>query len=253
MSPTFARSVRCSTSISSSSKRVWLLKPAPSISPVDSGGENIWLDYNEGVVYRIRPRYNADVNTWWISDDTRYSYKAINDPKRLSGARKTQYGTQVETDFTSAIDLAGAELKRVHKEGGDGSLYAMLSPMMACEEAWLLGTLIRSIDPSAVLILGPVPATAEDEVFKNPSNGKVTFTIKAEKVPNAAGIRRVIEMLGGPTASWDDFVKSESAALKNLKGGWIVGGYLSAWLPKDAPAQFKKGSQNRAGHPAKQR
>ena len=54
-------------------QRVWLLKQVPSISPVDSGGENIFLEYNEGVVYRIKPRYNAEVNTWWISDDTRYS------------------------------------------------------------------------------------------------------------------------------------------------------------------------------------
>jgi NADH-quinone oxidoreductase subunit G len=222
-------------------QRVWFLKCTPSISPVDSGGENIWIDYNEDVVYRIRPRYNAEVNTWWISDDTRYSFKAIKDPKRLSGARKTQYGTQVDTDFVSAIELAGTELKRVHTENGDGSLYAMLSPMMACEEAWLLGSLIRSIDPKAILIAGPVPATEADEVFKNPYNGKVTFTIKAEKVPNAAGIKRVVEMLGGPTASWDDFVKGATPELKALKGGWIVGGYLSAWLPKDLPPQFKRG------------
>ena len=31
--------------------------------------------------------------------------------------------------------------------------------MMACEEAWLLGNAIRSIDPQAMLVLGPVPAT----------------------------------------------------------------------------------------------
>jgi NADH-quinone oxidoreductase subunit G len=69
----------------------------------------------------------------------------------------------------------------------------------------------------------------------------VTFTIKAEKVPNAAGIKRVMEMLGGPTATWDDFVKSATPALKGLKGGWIVGGYLSPWIPKEAPPQFKRG------------
>jgi len=113
--------------------------------------------------------------------------------------------------------------------------------MMACEEAWLLGKLIRSIDPQAILVMGPVPATAEDEVFKNSFNGKVTFTIKAEKVPNAAGIRRVIEMLGGPTTKWEDFVKGATPELKKLKGGWIVGGYLSAWVTKEAPPQFKKG------------
>src|SRR6476469_1651118 len=71
-------------------QRVWLLKPTPSISPVDAGGENIYLHHNEGVVYRIKPRFNADVNQWWISDDTRYSYKQVNDASRLRGARKVQ-------------------------------------------------------------------------------------------------------------------------------------------------------------------
>src|SRR5207237_2948093 len=117
-------------------QRVWLLKETPSISPVDSGGENIHLHHNEGVIYRIKPRYNADANTWWISDDTRYSYKAVHDPKRLGGAKKTQYGTQVDAvNYLAAVQQADSELKRVHKESGDGSLYAMLSPMMSCEEA----------------------------------------------------------------------------------------------------------------------
>ena len=77
-------------------QRVWLLKQTPSISPVDAGGENIYLEHNEGVLYRIKPRFNADVNKWWISDDTRYSYKAVNDPARLRVAMRLQYGSQVE-------------------------------------------------------------------------------------------------------------------------------------------------------------
>src|SRR5436190_12976390 len=185
-------------------QRVWLLKRMPSISPVDAGGENIWLEYNQGVIYRIKPRYNADVNGWWISDDTRYSYKAVHDEKRLCHPMKTQYGTQVETHYSAAVQQADDELRRVHRENGDGSLYAMLSPMMACEEAYLLGKYIRSIDRSAVLVTGPAPSTGQDEVFKNSLTGKPTFTIKAQKVPNAAGVKRVIEKRGGPTASYEE-------------------------------------------------
>jgi NADH-quinone oxidoreductase subunit G len=206
-------------------QRVWLLKETPSISPVDAGGENIFLHHNDGVLYRVKPRYNADVNTWWISDDTRYSYKPVHDPKRLKSARRIQYGSQVDTQFGTAVTEADEGLKRIVKESGPGSLYALLSPMMACEEAFLLGTYIRSIDPQATLVLGPVPTSGQNEVFKNSMNGKVTFTIQAEKVPNAAGIRRVIEQLGGPTAQL-----SEIGANAKLKGGWIVGGYLSNWV-----------------------
>ena len=87
------------------------------------------------MIWRIKPRYNADVNQWWISDDSRYSFKPVHDPKRLVTPAKVQFGTQIETDYGSAIEHADTELKRIVKENGDGVLFAILSPMMACEEA----------------------------------------------------------------------------------------------------------------------
>jgi len=217
-------------------QRVWLLKETPSISPVDAGGENVYLHHNEGVIYRIKPRYNADVNTWWISDDTRYSYKALYDEKRLRNPRKLQYGTPAEVTYTKAVEEAVEGLRNVAASNGEGSLYALLSPMMACEEAYLLGKYIRTLDPQAVLILGPVPTAGEDEVFRHNTSGKETFRIKAEKVPNANGVRRVMDLLGGPRASF-----GELGNYSHLRGGWIVGGYLSNWLPGDLPAVLKGG------------
>lgn len=222
-------------------QRVWMLKRAASISPADAGGENIWIEYNEGRIYRIKPRYNADVNTWWISDDTRYSYKYVHDENRLRQAKKLQYGTQVDTSFENALQEAIDGLNKLHQESGDGSLYVVLSPMMANEEAWLLISAIRALDSKAVLVLGPVPSSGEDEVFVNSLTKQETFRIKAEKVPNAAGIRRVMGMFGGPTATFDEFTAAATPELKALKGGWIVGGYMSDWLPKTLPALFKKG------------
>src|SRR5580765_931000 len=89
-------------------QRVWLLKQAASISPADAGGENIYLEHNEGVIYRIKPRYNAEVNQWWISDDTRYSYKVLQDPTRLNKSRKLQYGAPAEIGYGKAMEEAVA-------------------------------------------------------------------------------------------------------------------------------------------------
>src|SRR5205814_2108017 len=197
-------------------QRVWLLKQAPSISPADSGGENIYIEYNEGVIYRIKPRFNPEVNQWWISDDTRYSFKPVHNAGRLKQARRSQYGSQIETAYAKAIEAADGGLKAAAKEAA-GSVYAVLSPMMSCEEAWLLGKYVRSIDPAAVLILGPAPTSGQDEVFKHYLTGKETFRIKAEKVPNAAGIRRVMGMLGGAIATFDEFVAGTRTEFKNLK------------------------------------
>jgi NADH-quinone oxidoreductase subunit G len=221
-------------------QRVWFLKSVPSISPADAGGENIWVHYNDndGKVYRLKPRYNHDLNKWWISDDTRYSYKIVHDERRLFGACRTQYGTQVEADYLDAVVHADSELKKLHKESGDGSLYAVLSPMLATEEAYLLGKYIRGIDPQATLVLGPVPTAGQDEVFSHFISKQETFRIQAEKVPNKNGVQRVIDLLGGPNSAWPDFISTPNAA---LKGGWITGGYHSNWLGADLPAVFKKG------------
>jgi NADH-quinone oxidoreductase subunit G len=154
---------------------------------------------------------------------------------------KTQYGTQVEAPFAAARESAETELKNLAKANGPGSLYAVLSPMMASEEAWLLGTWIRSIDPEALLVLGPVPTSGKNETFKHYISGKQTFEIQAEKVPNKNGINRVLDQLAGPRATFGDLIDGKSDALAKLKGGWIVGGYLSNWIPLETPALFNRG------------
>lgn len=206
-------------------QRVWFLKNTPSISPADAGGENIYLAHNEGKVYRIKPRFNAEVNQWWISDDTRYSYQALSDERRLRVATRKHLGAPTPSAFAHAVDAAVAGLKGVVREHGEGSLYLVLSPMLASEEVYLAGQFLRSIDPKAVLVLGPVP-TGEGQVFRNSITGKQTFEIQAEKVPNRRGVERVMAMLGSPTAAWADLIAGKLA----VRGGWVTGGYLSAWV-----------------------
>src|SRR5262245_1316732 len=65
------------------SQRVWFLKSTPAISPINAGGENIEIHHNEGRIYRIKPRFNKDVNKWWISDEARYGFDFVHAPDRL--------------------------------------------------------------------------------------------------------------------------------------------------------------------------
>ncbi len=218
-------------------QRVWLLKRTPSISPVDAGGENIYLEWNEGKLYRIKPRYNAEVNKWWINDDTRHSYKAVHAENRLRQAMKKELGALTACGFNDAAETAVKQLKQIVTDHGQGSLYAVLSPMMACEEAYLLGQLIRSIDAQATLVLGPVPRS-DDDVFKHYLDGKETFRIQGEKVPNRKGIEHVMQKLGGSAIDFATFSGSTAGA---VKGGWIVGGYLSNWIGAEVPAVLRSG------------
>jgi anaerobic selenocysteine-containing dehydrogenase len=47
-------------------------------------------------------------------------------------------------------------------------------------------------------------------------------------------------MLGGPLVTFDQLA-TPTPELKKLKGGWVVGGYLSSWLPATVPATLKTG------------
>ena len=68
-------------------QRVWFLKRAASIDPLTCSGDNIWVEHNEGTVYRVKPRPNLDVNKWWITDEVRYGWKFIHSDERITMPR----------------------------------------------------------------------------------------------------------------------------------------------------------------------
>jgi len=66
-------------------KRVWALSKVPTISMDDSLGANIWVDHADGVVYRITPRCNAEVNRSWLSNAARDVVQQVHENRLLSG------------------------------------------------------------------------------------------------------------------------------------------------------------------------
>ena len=76
--------------------RVWYLDTAPSICPGCARGCNIDVHVNrrrrhhaEGRrVARLKPRFNAAVNRWWICDAGRYGFHFVDDDTRLARPRR---------------------------------------------------------------------------------------------------------------------------------------------------------------------
>jgi NADH-quinone oxidoreductase subunit G len=73
-------------------QRVWYLKSTPSIDGITASGDNIWVDHNEGRVWRFKPRHNPAVNKWWISDEIRYGWKFVHDRSRSPASGPTVTG-----------------------------------------------------------------------------------------------------------------------------------------------------------------
>ena len=207
--------------------RVWNLKRTDSIDGLTSGGDNISIQHNEGKIYRIKPRTNLDVNKWWISDEVRYGWKFVHREDRLRSPSERVHGTHEARDWRAAYKLAGDRLKRTVRDEGEGTLLAMISPMLPSEEAYLLGRLARAIDPKATLAVGPVPRQGEDKAFPG------GYTVRAEKAPNARGVRRALALLGGEVAEYDGVSGRLAGASGGFRAMLLTGNYPSDWAPPE--------------------
>ncbi len=66
--------------------RVWFLKTTSSIDTESSVGANTTVWSREGVIYRITPRQNDEVNDVWMTDSGRLLYKKVRADDRLLNA-----------------------------------------------------------------------------------------------------------------------------------------------------------------------
>lgn len=216
-------------------QRVWFLKSTPSIDPITASGDNIFIEHNQGQVYRLKPRANLSVNKWWITDEVRYGWKFVHSEDRMRSPLRKQFGATVECDYTRAYEDAVSGIQKAVSEGNN--LAVLISPMLPCEEAYLLAKLARTLDPKAVLALGPVPTSGQDKVF--PKGAKETdknaFKMYAEKAPNARGVRRVLAAFDNKSPeqvlSFDDFLRTLGHGTGASTVGAVVltGNYPSDW------------------------
>ncbi|HEY0944855.1 MAG TPA: 2Fe-2S iron-sulfur cluster-binding protein [Opitutaceae bacterium] len=87
--------------------RVWFLKQTNSIDTESSVGANTVVWSREGVIYRITPRRNDEVNDTWMADSGRVLYKEVAATNRLN--RVKVHGADSALDI--AINTAGELLK----------------------------------------------------------------------------------------------------------------------------------------------
>ncbi len=203
-------------------QRVWFLKTTPSISPFGSGGENILIQHNQGRIYRIKPRFNAEINKWWISDDIRYGWQFVHE-NRLTELCVADAAHAQPLAWEQAEARLEQTLLRSVSERGQGSTLLMLSPFDTTEEMFLAARWIRKVDPQAAIGLNMSRIVGEDQVFKNPTTGQVTYTIRADKSPNRSGAEKMRRHFGGNIVMFND-----------LAGQIAAGRYATVVLLADA-------------------
>jgi NADH-quinone oxidoreductase subunit G len=197
-------------------QRVWFLKKHAGVCAGCSTGCSIDVEENLDTVYRLKPRENPHVNQWWMCDEGRYGFHHVHSDRRLTNVERRDGNDLVLLEWSQALREIDDRFRQA------GRVAAVLSPNLTVEEAYLLASYVRSIDPQAPLVLGPATVIGADETFKN------GFTIRAEKCPNRRGVEEIVSHLMGRVATLDDLVSTIDTS--EIRGLWVSGGYKHDWI-----------------------
>nr|MBC8478054.1 molybdopterin-dependent oxidoreductase [bacterium] len=131
-------------------RRTWYLQSVPTICPGCARGCNIELQFDLEHEYkragkraqRIKPRYNEQVNQWWICDSGRYGFGAIDD-NRLQQASVSEEGQNRTVSSNEAVKAAAKLIRRFIDKKGTAALAVLASPDETNEGLTALRQLFR--------------------------------------------------------------------------------------------------------------
>ncbi|CAN5842709.1 hypothetical protein BH23GEM9_BH23GEM9_03830 [soil metagenome] len=119
--------------------RVWDLDNNTSVCPNCSQGCNIRIDTRDNLVMRLRPRANADVNSYWMCDYGRHRYEWMNVTDRVEAPLARGDDGQLHTASWQHAILSIVERIRVGSAGS--SVTVIGSPFHGNEDNGMLARL----------------------------------------------------------------------------------------------------------------
>jgi NADH-quinone oxidoreductase subunit G len=159
--------------------RAWELEATPSVCNGCATGCNIELHHKQGRAWRIVPRHNPDVNSYWMCDEGRFTYHEIRE-QRLASATVEGLPASWDRALASAAKRLGVFLK------DPSQVAVVLSAQHSNEDNFALAKLAKSWNVTQVYFAArpPVPARAD---------GKLRV---ADVNPNTTGVKAIAEALG---------------------------------------------------------
>src|SRR5260370_17201236 len=201
--------------------RVWYLSSAPTVCNGCAQGCNMDLHYvldrphlNDGArVARVKPRYNPDVNQWWLCHEGRYCFRCI-DHARLHKLRSRDPASgrnrrQGADGWEQALTAIATALANLRQQQAGARIGVIASAQLTNEELFLIREIFR--DALGAQVSASVP---EKPGF---SDG---FLIQADKNPNTLGA--TVLGLAGPHAPSAAQIVDQALA-GNLDFLWVMG------------------------------
>jgi len=207
-------------------QRVWFLKSEKSVCPDCSTGCSIFVDQNKEIVYRLRPRENAEAQGYFMCDEGRFDYPYINARQRLAQPLGRRDNGATLIGWEQVLPAMRRELAQAVARDA-ATVMAVLSPFLTCEEAYLLAKYCKGMSGQVRLALGRVPIVGADDTYPKDRRGRplqpVKFTIRAEKCPNRRGVEEILRHFQGEVLGYDEVLRAAGAG--ELQALYLTAGY----------------------------
>ena len=171
--------------------RVWYLEKTESICTRCETGCNVDVYHRRGQMYRLRPRENADVNEFWMCDEGRLSYQALQQESRILQPMMRGETAFEPTSWDAALDKVVETVNRAKDEHGADAVAAIIGAKATNEEAYLLSRILKEqlgTEQTVGLSWSPENASHDD------------LLIRADKNPNTRGLKTLGLLNGGGEA-----------------------------------------------------
>jgi NADH-quinone oxidoreductase subunit G len=167
--------------------RVWDMSSTNSICTGCARGCNteIWVRNNE--VMRLTPRYNQDVNDYWMCDHGRVNtYKYINDSSRVDDPFRRVDGVLLRAGWDEILASAVPTLKQYTRD----EIGFIASPYATCEDNYIFAKFAKTIVGSKHLdfMRHIDPSFGDDLLRRNDVTPNSKGAVLAGAVPGKEGL-----------------------------------------------------------------
>jgi NADH-quinone oxidoreductase subunit G len=183
--------------------RVWYLDHTPSVCPTCATGCNIEIHHRRDEIFRFRPRYNEAVNTYWMCDLGRVSYRRFRGEGRVLKPAVREGDGWKEASWDEALQRVVGSLREIGTKHGPAAVGGVVSAQATTEEAFLFGRLLRDL----------LHARLAGFAWSPPDVVHDGFLIDADKNPNTSGLQALGIDTGGAEAL---LAEAANGALKAL-------------------------------------
>ncbi len=143
--------------------RVWDMSATKSVCIGCSRGCNTELWVRNNKVLRLTPRFNEEVNSYWMCDHGRINtFKFINAEDRVDGPYLRKEGALTKATMDEAVSAAAKELKNINKD----EIAFIGSPNVTNEDNFVLGKFAKLIGSKHLDFMRKTDPLFQDDILR---------------------------------------------------------------------------------------